>query len=92
MLKCRARAVVRGRVQGVGFRAWVVDEAEALDLCGWVKNLPDGSVEALFEGAKEAVDEILKALWQGPRFALVEDVQCANEDFLGEFTGFSIIR
>ena len=60
---------VDGRVQGVGFRYWARQAAEALGLCGWVRNEPDGSVAALLAGPAEAVEEMLERLRQGPRGA-----------------------
>ena len=64
--------VVRGRVQGVGFRFQLVEEAEELGVTGWVRNEPDGSVAAHFEGAADAVDRLVEWCRQGPRHAKVE--------------------
>jgi acylphosphatase len=64
--------VVRGRVQGVGFRAFVEDEAHARGLEGWVRNRRDGSVEAVFAGAAESVADMLAACRQGPIGSRVE--------------------
>ena len=69
------RVVVRGRVQGVGFRAWTEHQAELHGLGGWVRNLRDGSVEAVFAGPAEMVEIVLRALRQGPRGAKVEAVE-----------------
>jgi acylphosphatase len=69
------RAIVRGRVQGVGFRYFVLRRAEALGLRGWVRNLPDGrQVEIEAEGAEEAVESLLAAVRQGPLGARVDEV------------------
>ena len=57
---------IEGRVQGVGFRAWVEDEARALGLDGWVRNRRDGSVEALFGGDADAIAEMLRRCEIGP--------------------------
>lgn len=65
---------VTGRVQGVGFRVWVRREAGALGLSGWVRNERDGSVRALLAGSRQAVDEMLTRLRQGPSGAVVEGV------------------
>jgi acylphosphatase len=65
---------ISGRVQGVGFRHWVHGEARARGLCGWVRNRPDGSVEAVFFGPEHEVDAMLDACWQGPDLALVATV------------------
>jgi len=66
---------IRGRVQGVWFRAWAVKEASALMLDGWVRNRKDGSVEAAFAGAPDAVDEILRRCHEGPPAARVDAVE-----------------
>lgn len=72
----RARLVsVRGRVQGVGYRDWLVAEARAHGLAGWVRNRSDGSVEALLSGPEPAVAEVLSAMRLGPPLARVEAVQ-----------------
>ncbi len=68
------RAVIRGRVQGVWFRAWTVEQATRLRLSGWVRNRTDGSVEAIFSGPKTAVAEMLTACNRGPTAAGVDDV------------------
>lgn len=70
----RGRYLVRGRVQGVGFRWFVVQLAERLGLAGLVRNLPDGTVEVLVEGGKEALGELEAALGHGPRLARVDGV------------------
>ena len=66
--------IVRGRVQGVGFRMWVEDVGERLSLEGWVRNRRDGTVEAVFSGSEVAVDEAIAACRQGPRGARVDAV------------------
>jgi len=71
----RARFRVRGRVQGVGFRWFVVDEARRLGLTGWVRNLPDGGVEAEAQGDVKAVAELAAALGRGPAAARVDEVR-----------------
>ncbi len=67
-------ARVRGRVQGVGYRAWCVDQATALQLVGWVRNRADGSVEAWLQGPPDRVTHMLQALQHGPRGARVVEV------------------
>lgn len=62
---------VEGRVQGVGYRAWAVREAEALGLAGWVRNAPDGAVEVAVRGPAAAVRRFAELLGQGPRHARV---------------------
>jgi acylphosphatase len=68
------RVVIRGRVQGVGFRAWTEYTALERGLQGWVRNCRDGSVEALFVGAVDAVAAMIAACRQGPRGSRVEAV------------------
>lgn len=65
---------VAGRVQGVGYREWMVAEARALGLSGWVRNCRDGSVEAVVSGDTAAVEELLRACRRGPRNASVTDI------------------
>jgi acylphosphatase len=72
------RLVLRGRVQGVGFRDWMAARAVELGVHGWVRNAPDGSVEALFAGDADAVEELSRLCRRGPRLAevvsIVEDM------------------
>lgn len=82
------RVRIEGQVQGVWFRAWAIEQAEARGLNGWVRNRHDGSVEAVFSGPPGEVDEILDACWSGPRLARVEAVHVSDE--VGEIEdGFS---
>ena len=67
--------IVQGRVQGVGFRYFVVREAQALGLAGWVRNLPDGSVEVLAAGDPGMVDAFEGRLWHGPPHARVTGIE-----------------
>lgn len=76
----RVKVIVRGDVQGVGFRAGCQREAEAAGLRGWVHNKWDGSVEALFEGPEESVDRLIRWCHRGPRMADVESVQFSETD------------
>lgn len=69
------RIVVTGRVQGVWFRGWTVDQARALGLSGWVRNRRDGSVEILAEGPEGAVTELVNRLHHGPSEARVDRVE-----------------
>lgn len=71
----QAHAFIQGRVQGVSFRYYTRQEAVRLNLVGWVRNLRDGRVEAVFQGHKSAVDQILSWCKQGPRGAHVENVE-----------------
>ena len=65
------RLIISGRVQGVGFRAWLEERARRLDLAGWVRNRSNGTVEALVAGDSAAVEELLRACRRGPRLAQV---------------------
>ncbi len=80
------RFFVVGRVQGVGFRAFLMREAAALSLCGWVRNRSDGSVEALAVGSDAAVASFLDAAGRGPRMARVDRIWEAPADE-SELTG-----
>ena len=71
---------VEGRVQGVWYRGWAVQEATRRGLSGWVRNRSDGSVEALFAGPAGAVGEMVQACWQGPPSAHPVNVICRPAD------------
>lgn len=66
---------IEGRVQGVGYRAWMVREARRLGLSGWVRNRPDGSVEAVVAGPEPAVQALLTACRRGPVAARVDRIE-----------------
>jgi acylphosphatase len=70
----RRRWIIRGRVQGVGFRWFVMREAERLKLSGFAQNLPDGSVEVVSEGPEEALEALEAQLRRGPSHARVDDI------------------
>jgi acylphosphatase len=80
----RVRVRIHGRVQGVFFRVEARSRAESLGLGGWVRNQPDGSVEAVFEGDEERVQSIVDWCRRGPRGAEVERVETAEEAAAGE--------
>ena len=86
----RLRAVVQGRVQGVGFRYFVLDRAQGLQLVGECRNLRNGDVEVIAEGEQGALEALLVALKQGPRMAHIENVHAVWSPATGEFTGFRI--
>jgi acylphosphatase len=90
--RVRAEIVVRGRVQGVFFRASAQQEALRLGLTGEVRNLPDGSVEAIVEGEKSAVDDFVAWCRRGPPSADVEDVQVKLLPPRDEFRTFTVTR
>ncbi len=81
--------VVTGRVQGVWFRAWTREQAQALGVSGWVRNRADGSVEAVLAGPEATVEALIAALHQGPPAAKVETVQVTDAEPPSE-TGFHI--
>ena len=69
------RLVISGRVQGVGYREWMVDKARSLGVSGWVRNRLDGSVEALVAGDVAAVEELSRLCRRGPRMAQVVSIE-----------------
>jgi acylphosphatase len=89
MEKARARVFIGGRVQGVFYRAFTRELAHGLGLNGWVKNLRDGKVEAVFEGDTETIEKAVRECYAGPPGARVSDIDVQWEPFVGE-KGFSI--
>ena len=89
-MKTRAHILVNGSVQGVFFRSATKDRADNLDVKGWTRNLPDGKVEAVFEGEEEAVKALIKFCGHGPRGAVVTNIELQWEQFIGEFKKFEI--
>ena len=85
----RRRVVVHGRVQGVWFRASTREAARRERVAGWVRNCRDGSVEAVFEGAPQAVDALLSFCRRGPRGARVDRVEVFEEEAEG-LAGFAV--
>jgi acylphosphatase len=82
--------MVGGRVQNVGFRYFIQDRARREGVTGWVRNLPDGRVEARIEGDAEAVDRVERAIRTGPPGARVDSVFVDSEEPSGAFTTFSV--
>lgn len=80
--------VISGRVQGVGIRYATQRVARSLGVNGWVRNRPDGSVEALLSGASEKVEQLIEWLRKGPRFAAVDSLVCSEVDPDPAVTGF----
>ena len=87
----RIHVYISGRVQGVFFRYTAKELADQLGVTGWIKNLPDGRVEAVVEGEEEKVDEMLEFFHKGPPLARVDKVEVKNEEYKGEFKDFRII-
>ncbi len=90
MEKARARVIIEGRVQGVFFRHHTQEIASKLGVMGWVKNRRDGSVEAVFEGERGRVDQIIQWCHRGPSEARVTKVDSTWENYTGEFEDFSV--
>jgi acylphosphatase len=86
----RLEAVARGYVQGVGYRAFVMREARALGVAGWVRNEADGSVRVVAEGDEQILQELLRRLERGPSEAEVSHLEAAWREGIGEFREFSV--
>ena len=91
MAKVRMRVLISGIVQGVAFRHYTRSVARKTGVYGWVKNLPDGRVEAVFEGEQPAVQAVVNWCELGPTGAKVDVVHAYNEQYRGEFTDFDIV-
>jgi acylphosphatase len=89
-VQSRLYAVIEGRVQGVGFRSFVLDKADELELTGWVRNTYRGNVEVLAEGPRFALEELLTALKKGPSTAYVTKVLESWSEATGEFRFFGV--
>jgi acylphosphatase len=88
----RVHLAIHGRVQGVYFRASAIHEARNLGLTGWVRNCPDGSVEAVAEGSRKKLDDLIGWCRNGPPGARVKGVEIQWLDANGEFQDFRIKR
>ena len=88
--KVRAHAIIKGRVQGVFFRMETQRAAVERGVTGWVRNLPDGSVEAVMEANRSSVESLIKWCWKGPPASEVKEVVVKWEAFTGEFSSFEI--
>lgn len=88
--KARLHAFVAGRVQGVGFRYFVMTTAGDLGLIGWVRNRREGTVEVIAEGRQVDLEVLLNKLHRGPSSAQVQDVNHSWQEYEGEFTGFKV--
>ncbi|MFQ6049499.1 MAG: acylphosphatase [Candidatus Paceibacterales bacterium] len=88
--KIRAHIFVSGKVQGVFFRENTQKKAQTLEITGWVRNLEDSRVEAVFEGEKEKVEKMVNWAKRGPLFARVNDLEVEWEEYKGEFEDFEI--
>jgi acylphosphatase len=90
--KAQVRLQIRGRVQGVYFRASTVQQAQELGLTGWVMNCDDGSVAAVVEGSRERLEKMISWCWKGPAGARVTHVDVEWSPSQDRFRGFSIKR
>ena len=90
MTQVRAELRISGRVQGVWFRQSTKQTAETFAVNGWVRNCPDGSVEAVLEGEKSSVQQVIDWCRQGPQQAQVDDLQLAWQPASGEFSRFEV--
>lgn len=90
MPEARIEAIVRGRVQGVGFRVFVAREARRRGLVGWVRNASDGGVRLVAEGTHAELDDLLQVLRDGPPAAWVRDVDVVRGPATGGFAEFEI--
>jgi acylphosphatase len=91
MAKTKVHILVNGRVQGVYFRQTTMQQARSHGVTGWVRNLPDGCVEAVFEGEETAVKALVNFCRKGPKGALVTDFAVNLEPFKGESESFEIL-
>ena len=89
-MRVARRLIIGGRVQGVGFRYFTQEAAAREGVTGWVRNRPDGTVEAYIEGEAETVTRLERALRRGPPAARVDDVEAESELPSGEYSGFVI--
>lgn len=90
-MKSRAHLLIQGKVQGVYFRAFTKELADSLGLKGWVRNLPDRRVEAVFEGDKEIIEIAISKCHVGPPYSIVNNIELKWEDKLEGFSDFKII-
>jgi acylphosphatase len=90
-MKVRKHILIKGNVQGVFFRMNILNLAKNMEIHGWVKNLPDGNVESVFEGESESVERMVSFCKKGPIGSIVGDVVVKDENFTGEFKDFKII-
>ena len=84
----RAHVIITGEVQGIGFRYYIKEKAKMLGINGWVRNLIDGKVEAVFEGLEDKVKELIEWCKKGPSLAKVNHVKVEFRNYKGEFTSF----
>jgi acylphosphatase len=91
LISKRVHLVIHGKVQGVFYRGMTEKTARSLGLAGWVRNLSDGTVEAVAEGSEEPLKRLVEWAWQGPTAAKVESIDETWSAATGEFSNFSIL-
>jgi len=91
MVNVRVHVLVSGRVQGVFFRQNTKQQAQRLGVKGWVRNLPNGRVEAVFEGEESIVKAIVEYCRHGPSYARVENIEVNYENYKDEFLDFDAL-
>jgi len=87
----RAHIVVSGRVQGVAFRYYTQRWASSLSLKGWVRNRPDGKVEAVAEGEEGGIQDLIRRMKEGPPMAQVDGQDVEGQGYLGDFEDFRVV-
>lgn len=90
-MKTRIHVIISGKVQGVWYRASTKQKADELGIFGWVRNMANGNVEAVFEGEKESLDEMIAWCWIGPARAQVSDVKMVTLKSDETFSGFVVL-
>ena len=88
----KARLLIAGRVQGVAFRWETLQAAQRFQVFGWVRNLPDGRVEAVIEGPRQQVNDLIDWCRHGPPIARVDNIDIQWDDFSGLYSTFEITR
>lgn len=89
-MRTRTHLIISGRVQGVFYRSTTAQEARLWSVTGWIRNLHDGSVEAIFEGEKEAVEILIAFCWRGSTGSKVAEVRVEWQPYMGEYTAFEV--
>ena len=89
-MKVRVEAIFKGKVQGVYFRDYTQRFARRMEVYGWVKNLPDGTVEATFEGDKENIEEVIRMLREEHPLARVDNIEIVWTEYRNQYDRFEI--
>lgn len=92
MKQVRATIRIRGHVQGVNFRNFTTSKAQDNNVTGWVRNLPNGEVEAVLEGRESEVKKVIESCQEGPAGSRVDDLLVDWEDYRGEFDSFKTVH